>query len=165
MKCRSLAAFARAVTLFITAARWLFWPSTTRVPLPAFSLNANIAMPPMIICGSSQQDASIPASKLYLPPAANFSRRLDTPLLPGGRIFHFIASPGFVAETMSVYLATGLRAGKAQPEADEIIQKRMLPLSTAVRMVINGTVRDAKTISSILWLDHQITNGRPLRSS
>jgi ADP-ribose pyrophosphatase len=81
------------------------------------------------------------------------------------RIFHFYASPGFVAETMSVYLATGLRAGKAQPEADEIIQKRMLPLSTAVRMVINGTVRDAKTISSILWLDHQITNGRPLRSS
>ncbi len=72
------------------------------------------------------------------------------------RIFFFYASPGFVAETMSVYLATGLRAGKAQPEADEIIQKRLVPLKTALRMVLRGTICDAKTIASVLWLDHQI---------
>jgi ADP-ribose pyrophosphatase len=72
------------------------------------------------------------------------------------RILKFYASPGFVAETMSVYLATGLRAGVAQPEADEVIHKRMVPLSTALRMVLSGTIRDAKTISSVLWLDHQI---------
>ena len=71
------------------------------------------------------------------------------------RILNFYASPGFVAETMSVYLATGLRAGKAQPEADEVIRKRMVPLPAAVRMVLKGTIRDAKTISSVLWLDHQ----------
>jgi ADP-ribose pyrophosphatase len=81
------------------------------------------------------------------------------------RIFHFYASPGFVAETMSVYLATGLRSGKAQPEADEVIQKRMVPLSSAVRMVLSGTIRDAKTISSVLWLDHQVTNKYDLRSA
>ena len=74
------------------------------------------------------------------------------------RILHFYASPGFVAETMSVYLATGLRAGPAQPEADEVIQKRMVPLPDAVRMVLNNTIRDSKTISSVLWLDHQIAN-------
>jgi len=56
---------------------------------------------------------------------------------------------------MSVYLATGLRSGKAQPEDDEVIQMRQVPLSTALRMVLNGTIRDAKTISSVLWLDHQ----------
>jgi ADP-ribose pyrophosphatase len=72
------------------------------------------------------------------------------------RILNFYASPGFVAETMSVYLATGLRAGTAQPEADEVIHKRLVPLSTALRMVLNGTIRDAKTISSVLWLDHQV---------
>ena len=71
------------------------------------------------------------------------------------RILHFYASPGFVAETMSVYMATGLRRGKAQPEDDEVIVKRMVALPAAVRMVLNGTIRDAKTISSILWLDHQ----------
>ena len=70
------------------------------------------------------------------------------------RILKFYASPGFVAETMSVFLATGLREGEAQPEDDEIIYKRMVPLPTAVRMVLSGTIRDAKTISSVLWLDH-----------
>lgn len=70
------------------------------------------------------------------------------------RILKFYASPGFVAETMSVFLATGLRAGEAQPEEDEVIYKRMVPLPAAVRMVIRGTIRDAKTISSVLWLDH-----------
>ncbi len=72
------------------------------------------------------------------------------------RIFTFYASPGFVAETMSVYLAAGLRAGTARPEADEVIYKRMVPLTTAIRMVLNGTIRDAKTISSVLWLDHEV---------
>jgi ADP-ribose pyrophosphatase len=72
------------------------------------------------------------------------------------RILRFFASPGFVAETMAVYLATGLRAGEAQPEEDEIIYKRMVPLPVALKMVLGGTIRDAKTISSILWLDQQM---------
>ena len=80
------------------------------------------------------------------------------------RIFRFYASPGFVAETMSVYLATGLRLGKAEPEDDERIQIRMLPVASALRMVLNGTIRDAKTISSILWLDHQIAKNTDLCS-
>jgi ADP-ribose pyrophosphatase len=75
------------------------------------------------------------------------------------RILHFYASPGFVAETMSVFLATGLRAGQAKPEPDEIIHKHMVPLPTAVRMVMTGRIRDAKTISSVLWLDHQLSHG------
>jgi len=80
------------------------------------------------------------------------------------RILKFYASPGFVAETMSVFLATGLRAGEAQPEEDEIIYKRMVPLPAAVRMVIRGTIRDAKTISSVLWLDHVSSTGARKRS-
>lgn len=75
------------------------------------------------------------------------------------RILKFYASPGFVAETMAVYLATGLKAGVAQPEEDEVISKRLVPLPQAVGMVIRGTIRDAKTISSILWLDHQQRGG------
>ncbi len=70
------------------------------------------------------------------------------------RILKFYASPGFVAETMAVFLATGLRKGKSQPEEDEIIFQRLVPLPTAVRMVMSGTIRDAKTISSVLWFDH-----------
>jgi ADP-ribose pyrophosphatase len=76
------------------------------------------------------------------------------------RILKFYASPGFVAETMAVYLATGLRAGEAEPEEDEVIYKRMLPLPTVVKMVMKGTIRDAKTIASVLWLDHVLNHGK-----
>jgi ADP-ribose pyrophosphatase len=68
------------------------------------------------------------------------------------RIFRFYASPGFVAETMAVYLARGLRAGQAQPEEDEVIESRFVPLRDAVNMVMRNTIRDAKTISGVLWL-------------
>jgi ADP-ribose pyrophosphatase len=76
------------------------------------------------------------------------------------RILKFFASPGFVAETMAVYLATGLRAGEAQPEDDEVIYKRLVPLPAAVRMVLRGTIKDSKTISSVLWLDHVARTSR-----
>lgn len=79
------------------------------------------------------------------------------------RILKFYASPGFVAETMAVYLATGLTIGEAEPEADEIIHKRMVPLPAVVKMILKGTIRDAKTISSVLWLDH-VTRTRRGRS-
>jgi ADP-ribose pyrophosphatase len=81
------------------------------------------------------------------------------------RILNFYASPGFMAETMSVFMATGLRRGKAQPEHDEIIHKRLVALSVAVRMVINGTIHDAKTISSILWLQHMNEHGPDSKST
>jgi ADP-ribose pyrophosphatase len=74
------------------------------------------------------------------------------------RILKFYASPGFVSETMAVYLATGLREGEAEPEDDEIIYKRMVPLSAVVNMVLKGKIQDAKTISSVLWLDHITRN-------
>jgi ADP-ribose pyrophosphatase len=80
-------------------------------------------------------------------------------------ILKFYASPGFVAETMSVYLATGLRAGKAQPEEDEVIYKRFVPLRTAVRMAVGGTIRDAKTIASVLWLQYQEGQARTGKGS
>jgi ADP-ribose pyrophosphatase len=76
------------------------------------------------------------------------------------RIFCFYASPGFVAETMAIYLARGLRAGKAQPEADEVIQTRFFPLREAVKMVMRGTIRDAKTISGVLWLSQKWNHGK-----
>jgi ADP-ribose pyrophosphatase len=81
------------------------------------------------------------------------------------RILKFYASPGFVAETMSVFMATGLRRGKAQPEDDEIIQQRLVALPAAVRMVIHGTIRDAKTIASILWLQYMKEHGSDLKTT
>jgi ADP-ribose pyrophosphatase len=77
------------------------------------------------------------------------------------RILKFYASPGFMAETMAIYLATGLSLGKAEPEEDEMIQTRMVPLRSALAMVMDGTIRDGKTISSVLWLEHALRSRRP----
>jgi ADP-ribose pyrophosphatase len=68
------------------------------------------------------------------------------------RILHFYVSPGFLDETMTIYLAQGLKPGKAQPEEDERIVTRFFPLPEAKQMALNGRIRDAKTISGILWL-------------
>jgi len=68
------------------------------------------------------------------------------------KILHFYVSPGFLDETMIIYLARGLQAGPPQPEADEKIATRLFPLSTAQKMALDGRIRDAKTISGILWL-------------
>lgn len=79
------------------------------------------------------------------------------------RILRFYASPGFLAEAMNLYLARGLRAGRAQPEPDEVIHVRMVPLSAAVRMVMRGAIKDGKTISGILWLSQSRESSKPHR--
>jgi ADP-ribose pyrophosphatase len=68
-----------------------------------------------------------------------------------------------LAEAMNLYLARGLRAGPAQPEPDEVIHVRMVPLSAAVRMVMRGAIKDGKTISGILWLSQSRESSKPHR--
>ncbi|MFL6300178.1 MAG: NUDIX hydrolase [Terriglobales bacterium] len=68
------------------------------------------------------------------------------------KFLEFYVSPGFLDEMMFIYLATGLTKGKAQPEADEFIASRWVPLSSAIKMIRGGRIIDAKTACSILWL-------------
>jgi ADP-ribose pyrophosphatase len=72
------------------------------------------------------------------------------------RILKFWATPGFVAETMSIYLAQGLQAGAAQPEEDEVIHLKFLPLRQAVQWVMSGVIKDSKTVAGVLWLSHKL---------
>ena len=78
------------------------------------------------------------------------------------RILHFYVSPGFLDETMTLYLASGLQAGTAQPEADEKIAVRFFGLSEAKGMALQGRIRDAKTIAGILWLAQMPRAARPI---
>jgi ADP-ribose pyrophosphatase len=77
------------------------------------------------------------------------------------RILKFYVSPGFVAETMSIYLATDLRSGTAQPEADEVIEVRFVALQEAIRMVLAGKIKDAKTVAGVFWLNHERAKRKP----
>jgi ADP-ribose pyrophosphatase len=72
------------------------------------------------------------------------------------RALFFYVSPGFLDESMQVFLARKLKKGQAQPEDDERIATRFFPLSQAVRMAMTGKIKDAKTIASLLWLDKKV---------
>ena len=71
------------------------------------------------------------------------------------RVLRFWASPGFVAEAMSLYLATELIQGNAEPEDDEVIDIQFVSIKKAVSMVLAGRIQDAKTIAGVLWLEQQ----------
>jgi ADP-ribose pyrophosphatase len=72
------------------------------------------------------------------------------------RALFFYSSPGFLDETMSVFLARDLVKGKAKPEEDEFITASLVPISKAVSMVMDGEIQDAKTIAGILWIAQKL---------
>jgi ADP-ribose pyrophosphatase len=78
------------------------------------------------------------------------------------RALFFYASPGFLDETMSVFLARDLIKGEASPEEDEFITAEFVAVQKAVRMVMEGEIQDAKTIAGILWLAQKFQ--RPAKS-
>jgi len=69
------------------------------------------------------------------------------------KALYFYVSPGFLSESMHVYLARELKKGKAQPEDDERIAVRFFLLKQAVKMAMTGKIIDAKTIAPLLWLE------------
>ena len=69
------------------------------------------------------------------------------------KFLEFYVSPGFLDEMMYIYLATDLSQGEAQPEADEFIASKWVPLAKAIKMIARGEIIDAKTACPILWLD------------
>jgi ADP-ribose pyrophosphatase len=68
------------------------------------------------------------------------------------RVERFYPSPGFLDETMSIYVARGLTRGPAQPEEDERIATRFFFLRELERQALAGRLRDAKTLIGVLWM-------------
>ena len=65
-------------------------------------------------------------------------------------LVEYYASPGFLGESMKVFLAEGLIAGDAHPEEDEHIDFRLVKLSELLELVGKGKIIDGKTLTSIL---------------
>jgi len=65
-------------------------------------------------------------------------------------LVEYYASPGFLGESMKVFLAEGLIAGDAHPEADEQIEFRLVKLSEVLKMIDKGAILDGKTLTSVL---------------
>jgi ADP-ribose pyrophosphatase len=65
-------------------------------------------------------------------------------------LVEYFASPGFLGESMKVFLAEGLVAGNAHPEDDEQIEFRLVKLSEVVKLIEKGAIQDGKTLTSVL---------------
>ena len=65
------------------------------------------------------------------------------------KLAEFYLAPGYSTELMHLFLARGLRRTSQQTEVDEEIKLFKTSLDKAVDMVLNGVIRDAKTIASI----------------
>ncbi|AWM41063.1 ADP-ribose pyrophosphatase [Gemmata obscuriglobus] len=63
---------------------------------------------------------------------------------------YIYASPGVMDEKLHLFVAEDLTPGAARPEPDEQLEPVVVKLDEAVQMCLNGTIRDAKTITSLL---------------
>ena len=66
-------------------------------------------------------------------------------------------------EKLHLFVAEELTPGPAKPEPDEQLEPVVVPLADAIRMCLDGTIRDAKTITSLLlWERMQGENSRTI---
>lgn len=65
-------------------------------------------------------------------------------------LIDYFASPGFLGESMKVFLAEGLIPGDAHPEEDEQIDFRLVRLSELLALIDKGGIKDGKTLVTIL---------------
>jgi ADP-ribose pyrophosphatase len=68
-------------------------------------------------------------------------------------LVEYYASPGFLGESMIVFVAEGLEPGAAHPEEDEQIELRLVKLKDVLKAIEKGAILDGKTLSSVLLYD------------
>lgn len=60
-------------------------------------------------------------------------------------------TPGFTDERIHLFVATGLRTGKAALDEDEFLDTVTLTMSEALAKIRDGEISDAKTICTLLF--------------
>ena len=68
------------------------------------------------------------------------------------KLVEFYASPGFLDEKMTIFLAQDIRSGVARPEDDERIKVRLFEVQELQTMIRRGKLRDGKTLVGLLVL-------------
>jgi len=87
---------------------------------------------------------ALAGAKRELAEETGYSAKKWKPLL------EYYASPGFLGESMMVFVAEGLQAGDAHPEQDEKIDFRLVKLKELLKMIEKGAILDGKTLSSVM---------------
>ncbi len=66
---------------------------------------------------------------------------------------YLYASPGVMDEKLHLFVAEAMTPGQSMPEADEQLEPITVAWSDALKMALDGTIKDAKTITAILLWD------------
>jgi len=99
-------------------------------------------------------EEALTGAKRELAEETGYGAKKWTPLV------EYYASPGFLGESMKVFLAEGLVAGDAHPEDDEEIEFRLVKLSEVLKMIDKGAILDGKTLTSVLLYARQTARKR-----
>jgi ADP-ribose pyrophosphatase len=67
-------------------------------------------------------------------------------------LYTMYTTPGFTDEKIHLFVATGLVRGESALEADEFVEVVPTQLSAALNMIKDGSITDAKTALSILYV-------------
>lgn len=77
--------------------------------------------------------------------------------IPLGELY---PTPGYCGEIIWMFAATGLTFGEQDPDDDEFLEVKKIPLEKAVEMIINGEIKDAKTQAAVLKLKYLVDNNK-----
>ncbi|MFN7019319.1 MAG: NUDIX domain-containing protein [Fimbriimonadales bacterium] len=66
------------------------------------------------------------------------------------RLFSQYLAPGYSQEVLHVYLAEDLAPAAQHPDEDELVELVPTPLSAIETMVLDGRIKDSKTIAGLL---------------
>ncbi len=82
------------------------------------------------------------------------------------KLVSFWASPGYVAEKMTIFLARDLTAGHANPMDDENIECRWFTVAEMDEMIRTGRLADGKTMVGFLaWQRYEVTRKSTKRAT
>jgi ADP-ribose diphosphatase len=67
-------------------------------------------------------------------------------------LYTMYTTPGFTDEKIHLFVATGLTRGESALESDEFVEVVPTQMSAALKLIKDGTINDAKTALSILYV-------------
>jgi 8-oxo-dGTP pyrophosphatase MutT (NUDIX family) len=68
----------------------------------------------------------------------------------------YIPAPGIFTEVIHLYLARDLEIGAPNPDADEELELKWLPLDDAIALILEGELNDGKTALGLWRAQHQL---------
>ena len=70
-------------------------------------------------------------------------------------------TPGFTDEVIHIFIASGLKAGEAELEKDELLEVETVRFSEAVARISSGGIADSKTALALLFASRFVRGSQP----